>query len=118
MKLGIDKCVVLELERGWLVRSEGIELPGGERMKAIDEEEYKYLGILQLDKIFSKEMKESNRNEYIRRVKLICKSQLNGGTFIAGMNAWATGAMGFRCDGVQVRWATGAMGYRCDGVQV
>ena len=31
MKFGIDKCAVLELERGRLVRSEGIELPDGER---------------------------------------------------------------------------------------
>ena len=29
----IDKCAVLELERGMLLKSEGIELPDGERMK-------------------------------------------------------------------------------------
>ena len=33
MKFGIDKCAVLELERGSLVRSDGIELQDGERMK-------------------------------------------------------------------------------------
>ena len=33
MKFGIDKYAVLELERGRLLRSEGIELPDGERIK-------------------------------------------------------------------------------------
>ena len=41
----------------------------------------------------NKEMKESIGKEYIRRVKLICKSKLNAGNFISGMNAWAIGVM-------------------------
>ena len=102
MKFGIDKCAVLGLERGRLVRSEGIELPDGERMKEVDEEGYKYLGVLQLDKILYKDMKENIRNEYIRRVKLICKSKLNAGNFISGMNAWAIGVM--RYSGGIIDW--------------
>ena len=38
IKFGIDKCAVLELERGRLVSSDGIELLGGERMKEVDQE--------------------------------------------------------------------------------
>ena len=49
MKFGIHKCAVLELERGRLVRSEGIELSDGERMKEVDQVKYMYLGVLQLD---------------------------------------------------------------------
>ena len=44
MKFGIDKCVVLGTRKWRLVRSEGIELPDGERMKDIDQERYNYLG--------------------------------------------------------------------------
>ena len=73
MKFAIDKCSVLELERGRLVRSEGIEFPDGERMKEVGQEGYKYLGVLQLDNTMNKEMKESIGNQNIRRVK-ICKS--------------------------------------------
>ena len=40
-------------------------------------------------------MKESIGNDYIRRVKLICKSNLNAGNFISGMNAWV-GVMRYR----------------------
>ena len=56
MKFGIDKCAVLELERG---RSEGIELPEGERMKEVDQQGYKYIGEPQLDETMNKEVKES-----------------------------------------------------------
>ena len=65
MKFGINKCVVLELERGRLVRREGIGLLDGERMKEVDREGYKYLGVLQLDKIINKEMKENIGYAYI-----------------------------------------------------
>ena len=66
-------------------------------MKEVDQEGYKYLGVLQLDKTMNKEMKENIGNEYIRRVKLICKSNLNDGNFISGMKACAI------CDEVQKR---------------
>ena len=72
MKFGIGKCAVLELERGRLVRSEGIELSDGERMKEVDQEGYKLHWVLELDKTMNKEMKENIGNEYIRRLKLIC----------------------------------------------
>ena len=41
-------------------------------------------------------MKESIGNQYIRTVKVSCKSNLNAGNFISGMNTW-----GYRCDEVQ-----------------
>ena len=90
MKFGIDKCALLELERGRLVRSEGIEFPDGERMKNVYQEGYKF-GVLQLDRTMNKKMNENIGNEYIRRVKLICKSNLNAGKFISGLNACARG---------------------------
>ena len=73
MKFAMDKCAVLELERWRLVRSEEIELPDGERMKEVDQEGYKYFGVLHLDKVMNKKMKESIGNECIMRVKLIFK---------------------------------------------
>ena len=41
MNFGIDKYAVLELERGRLVRSDGLKLPDGERMKEVDQQGYK-----------------------------------------------------------------------------
>ena len=40
---------------------------------------YKYLGVLQSDSIMNREMKEKAKSEYIRRVKKLLRSQLNGG---------------------------------------
>ena len=61
-------------------------------MKEVDQEGYKYLGLNNY-KIIDREMKENIGNEHTRRVKLICKSNLNAGNFISGMNAWAIGVM-------------------------
>ena len=53
-----DKCAVPVLKRGKMVRAEGIELPGGKGMREVNLDGYKYLGVLQLDSIMNKEMKE------------------------------------------------------------
>ena len=46
---GLDKNAVLEMRRGRQIDSSGIELPDGQHIGEIEEEDYKYLGILQLD---------------------------------------------------------------------
>ena len=92
---GLDKCAVLVLKRGKMVRTEGIELPDGKRMREVNLDGYKYLGVLQLDSIMNREMKEKVKSkcksQKFRRVKELLRSQLNGGNVIAGMNAWAVG---------------------------
>ena len=45
---------------------------------AYHEEGYKYLGTLDLDKVKEQQMKDTFRNEYMRRLKLVMKSKLNG----------------------------------------
>ena len=90
MVFGLDKCAVLFL-RGKMVRTEGIELSDGKRMREVNLDEYKYLGVLQLDSIMKREMKEKVKSEYVRRVQKLLRSQLNWGNIIVGMNAWAVG---------------------------
>ena len=87
MIFGLDKCAVLVLKRRKMVRTEGIELPDGKRMREVKLDGYKYLGVLQLDSIMNREMKKKAKTEYIRKVKKLLKSQLNGTNLIAGMNA-------------------------------
>ena len=89
MEFGIDKCGVLVVERGIKVRSEGIVLPSGEVMKEVEEEGYRYLGVLEGAEIMNREMKDKVRTEYFRRVKLLAKSRLYAGNLIKGINAWA-----------------------------
>ena len=83
-----------------MVQIEGIELPDRKRMREVNLDGYKYLGVLQLDSylrvlqldsIVNREKKEKVKIEYIRRIKKLLRSQLNGGNIITGMNAWAVG---------------------------
>ena len=89
MKFGIKKCGVVVLKRGNLSKSEGIKLINGQTIKEVDEESYKYLGILELDKFKEREMKDIFRTEYLRRFKLVMKSQLSGKNKIKAANTWA-----------------------------
>ena len=91
MIFGLDKCVLLVLKRGKMFQIEGIELPDRKRMREVNYDGYKYLGVLQLDSIVNREIKEKVKIEYIRRIKKLLRSQLNGGNIIAGMNSWAVG---------------------------
>ena len=65
MQFGIKKCGVLTIERGKVIRTDGIRLPDGQHMKDIDETGYIYLEILETDKIEEKEMKEKFSKEYL-----------------------------------------------------
>jgi len=89
MEFGLEKCAVLEMKRGERVECEGIDLPTGDMMKELDDNGYKYLGILEGAKILQKKMKEKVEKEYLRRVKLVAKSRLYSGNLIRGINAWA-----------------------------
>ena len=58
MEFGIGKCAMLVMEKGNIVKSVGIELPGGKVIKSLQEgESYKYLGILEADKFLEEKMK-------------------------------------------------------------
>ena len=90
MEFGISKCAMVEMKKGKMVNSEGIELPEGEQIKSLEEGEgYKYLGIIQSDKVKSKEMKGILRKEYFRRMRKILKSRLNARNSIHAINSRA-----------------------------
>ena len=46
MQFGIKKCGVLIIERGKVIRAEGIRLPDEQHIKDINETGFTYLGIL------------------------------------------------------------------------
>ena len=56
---------MLILKEGKMVRTEGIELPDGKRMREVNLDGYKYLGVLQLDSTMNKELKEKVKSEHI-----------------------------------------------------
>ena len=68
----------------------GIELPNGKVMKSLQEgESSKYLGILEIDKFLEEKMKLNVSKEFIRRIRKVLRSKLNGGNLVRGVNTWA-----------------------------
>ena len=90
MKFGIEKCAVLILKRGKVTQSEGITLPDDTKIRSLKEGEgYKYLGVLEADTMLHRQMKEKIKKEYLRRVRKVAQSKLNGGNLIRAINTWA-----------------------------
>lgn len=90
IEFGISKCAMLVTKRGKMVKCEGIKLLDNQTIKGLEEGEgYKYLGILEGDYVKHKKMKENVSKEYLRRVRKILKSKLNGVNIIKAMNSRA-----------------------------
>ena len=88
LEFGIKKCGVIIMNRGKVMSTDGIELLSGEKVREIEKDGYKYLGILEYDRVKEQEMKDKFRYEYFWRAKLILKSKLNGGNKIMALNTW------------------------------
>ena len=74
----------------------GTELPDGKIIKSLPEGEcYKYLGILEADKSLEEKMKLNVSKQYIRRLRKVLKSKLNGGNLVRGVNTWAISLLGY-----------------------
>ena len=91
MEFDIEKCAMLVMEKGKIVKSDTIELQDGKVIKSLQEgKSYKYRGILGTDKFLLEEkMKFNVSKEYIRRLRKVLMSKLNGGNLVRGVNTWA-----------------------------
>ena len=89
MSFGISKCGSLDIVNGVREHMQGIELPSGQTIPEVEDGGYKYLGILEVDCILHQEMKAKVKTEYIRRVKKLLSSNLNGKNLISAINTWA-----------------------------
>ena len=103
MEFSIEKCAMLVIEKGKIVKSVGIELPDGKVIKSLQEDEsYKYLGILEADRFLGEEMKLKVSKEYFRRLKKVLKLKLNGGNLVQEVNTWAVSLL--RYSAVFISW--------------
>ena len=69
MEFGIEKCAILVMEKGKIVKSVGIELSDGKVIKSLQEgESYKYLGHLESETFLEEKMNLNVSKEYIRRL--------------------------------------------------
>ena len=87
MEFDREKCAMLVMEKGKTVRSVVTELPNGKVIKSLQEgESYKYLGVLEADKLLKEKMQLNVSKEYIERLRKILKSKLNVGNLARGVN--------------------------------
>ena len=87
MAFVIEKCAMLVMKKEKIAKSVGIELPDGKVIKFLQEgESYKYLGILEADKFLEGKMKLNILKEYVRKLRKVLKSKLNGGNLLRGVN--------------------------------
>ena len=103
MEFGIGKCATVTMKRGKLEESAGLLLPDEQVIPSLKaEDSYKYLGVAEADDIKHKEMKTKIRQEYLRRVRKVLKSNLNAGNTIQAINVWAVSS--FRYSAGVVDW--------------
>ena len=77
MEFGIPKCAILLMKSGKVFQSEEIKLPGNKKMRSLnvdENENSKYLGVLEADDVKHSEMKDRIQKEYFRTVKTILNS--------------------------------------------
>ena len=93
MNFGPNKCACITLQRGKKIHENGIRLSNSETINDFEELAYKYLGLLEEDKLKSTETKNIVKAEYLRRVKKILKTNLNSGKITKGINASAVATL-------------------------
>ena len=90
MKLGLDKCKVLNVVHGKIKMCGHIELEEG---SVIDEMEpndvYKYLGVIESSNIKYTEMKALTIEKFKKKLKHILKSELNSKNIMTAINEYA-----------------------------
>ena len=69
MEFGIEKCAHVNIQRGKVTRSEGIQLPDGNNIRDIDETGYKCLGIIKGEEIKHQEMEEKIKKRIHSEIK-------------------------------------------------
>ena len=90
MEFGVQKCAEIVMKRGKVVKSDGIGLPDGQNIRALEEQEvYRYLGFEEGVSINNKSNQDTVRKEYLRRVRRILRSGLSGRNCFQAINTWA-----------------------------
>ena len=74
------------MNNGKLSKTEGIRHVNGETIKKVVEEWYKHLGMMEPDRVKENDMNDTLKYEYLRTLKLIMNSILNGGNKIKAVN--------------------------------
>ena len=89
MEFGLEKCAVVHMKAGKIIQSTEVrDIP-----TLTEEESYKYLGILEHDKILHEKAKTKAKKEYTKRVREILKTELNAKNTAQAIRTYAMPVM-------------------------
>ena len=74
------------MNNGKLRKTEGIRHVNAKTITKVGEEWYKHLGMMEPDRVKENDMNGTLKCEYLRTLKLIMNSKLNGGSKIKSVN--------------------------------
>ena len=97
MQFGLDKCAFITLRKGRRVESENIIMDQTTISQLDQESTYKYLGIEESEKVEHKKMKERLKKEYLKRIKVILKSELKAKNKIEAIRTFAVPVILYSC---------------------
>uniref|UniRef100_H2ZXX1 Reverse transcriptase domain-containing protein n=1 Tax=Latimeria chalumnae TaxID=7897 RepID=H2ZXX1_LATCH len=101
MQFGLDKCATVTINRGQVVRGDGLKLPPDEVVNPLPlEENYKYLSILEHGSINNIDVKKEATMEYKKRLCQFLKSKLSGSNLLQAINIYAIPVMSYTADTV------------------
>ena len=90
MEFGKEKCAILVTKSGKRHLTDGMEQPNQDTIRTfVENETYKYLGILEADTIKQEEMKDKIQKEYFRRTSKLLETKLSSRNLIKGIDIWA-----------------------------
>ena len=94
MQFWISKCAMLVMWRGKVTKTDGIRMTVDREIKNLKKgKSYKYLGVLESDQMWCREMKSNVTKEYFCRIRKVLKSKVNGGNVIRAVNTWIVSLM-------------------------
>ena len=90
MNFNTNKCAKITIKKGKYSSSNDLKVDTETTIKMLDQlENYKYLGIDENCGISHKEMKQKIKKEYLRRIRLVLRTQLNSKNKITALNSLA-----------------------------
>ena len=90
MEFGLEKCAKSVIKKGKKEPGQNLEIEDGKFVEDLEHDKtYKYLGIEENHTLEHKQLRKKATQEYIRRLKKICRSELSSKHKIAAINQMA-----------------------------
>jgi hypothetical protein len=96
MEFGLEKCAKITFKRGKLTHLQNLVIDTNRVIQELEQgKTYKYLGTEESEGIHQR-MKESLKQEYSRRLRMILKSELNARNKITAVLKYNVGIINWR----------------------